>query len=366
MDTSLDSRENASRLLSGEALWRDRYGMLESHGYQLRPRYNPNWVLSWLNTKKPASRHEDYHFHNNPMNMDAIRVSDRRKVFLKRVRTGSREIDIIRFLSEPERLQDPNNHTAALLDVFTDYNDPRFSYMVMPLLCPYYYPDFYSVDEVVEFMRQLLQGLCYMHELNIAHRDCSELNLMMDADAMYPNGFHPATYTMDASGYKRAYPKRRRDVKDLRYYFIDFGISSIFGPDEPRKVLGVHGQDDEVPELSLDVPYDPFLVDVFILGNLFRKAFLNRYSNLDFLLPLVERMTTRDCRERLASFSALRLFDVLVSNQSWYTLRWRLKEKDSGPITHFFQDVGSIFEETVNLAKSVLGKIYCLDQLSSH
>ncbi|KAL5476622.1 hypothetical protein ACEPAI_3302 [Sanghuangporus weigelae] len=210
MGTSSESRANASPLLSAEIAWRDRYEMLESHGYRLRPRYHPNWRPSWLDTKKPVmavSHHEDYNIHNNLYNMDAIRVSDGRKVFLKR---------------------DPNNHTAALLDVFTDDNDPRFSYMVMPLLRPYYYPDFYSVDEVVEFMRQLLQGLCYMHELNVAHRDCCELNLMMDAEAMHPKGFHPATYTMDASGYNRAYPKRRRDVKDLRYYFIDFGISSIF------------------------------------------------------------------------------------------------------------------------------------------
>ncbi|OCB88199.1 hypothetical protein A7U60_g4604 [Sanghuangporus baumii] len=324
MGTSSESRANASPLLSAEIAWRDRYEMLESHGYRLRPRYHPNWRPSWLDTKKPVSHHEDYNIHNNLFNMDAIRVSDGQKVFLKRVRTGSREIDILRFLSEPERLQDSNNHAAALLDVFADDNDPRFSYMVMPLLRPYYYPDFYSVDEVVEFMRQLLQAgytTASRQSLTANDRDCSELNLMMDAEAMYPKGFHPATYTMDASGYNRAYPKRRRDVKDLRYYFIDFGISSIFGPDEPRKVLGVDGQDDEVPELSIDVPYDPFLVDVFILGNLFKKAFLNRYTNLDFLLPLVERMTTRDCRERLTSFSALRLFDVLVSNQSWYTLR---------------------------------------------
>ncbi|KAL5530888.1 hypothetical protein ACEPAG_3764 [Sanghuangporus baumii] len=128
MGTSSESRANASPLLSAEIAWRDRYEMLESHGYRLRPRYHPNWRPSWLDTRKPVSHHEDYNIHNNLSNMDATRVSDGRKVFLKRVRT---------------------------------------------------------VDEVVEFMRQLLQGLCYMHELNVAHRDCSELNLMVDAEAMH-------------------------------------------------------------------------------------------------------------------------------------------------------------------------------------
>ena len=110
----------------------------------------------------------------------------------------------------------------------------------------------------------------------------------MDADGIYPKGFHPATETMDASGYKPAKPKRRRDAQGLRYYFIDFGISSIFGPDDDRRVVGVDGQDNEVPELSMDVPYDPFLTDVFIIGNLFQKVFL------DVRIPLRSQLCPPD------------------------------------------------------------------------
>lgn len=34
--------------LHGEELyWRDRQHFLESHGYQLRPRYRPDWIPSW-------------------------------------------------------------------------------------------------------------------------------------------------------------------------------------------------------------------------------------------------------------------------------------------------------------------------------
>ena len=110
----------------------------------------------------------------------------------------------------------------------------------------------------------------------------------MDADSMYPKGFHPATGTMDASGYKPAKPKRRRDAQGLRYYFIDFGISSIFGPDDDRRVVGVDGQDNEVPELSMNVPYDPFFTDVFIIGNLFQKVFL------DVRIPLRSQLCPPD------------------------------------------------------------------------
>ena len=38
-------------------------------------------------------------------------------------------------------------------------------------------------------------------------------------------------------------------------------------------VVGEDGRDQEVPELSDDIPYDPFKVDIFIIGNLFRRMF---------------------------------------------------------------------------------------------
>ena len=37
-------------LLPDESLWRDRYTFLKTHGYQLRPRFSPNWTPSWLGT----------------------------------------------------------------------------------------------------------------------------------------------------------------------------------------------------------------------------------------------------------------------------------------------------------------------------
>ena len=58
-----ESRANARPLLTAERIWRDRYEMLESHGYRLRPRFRPGWEPSWLNTKKPLRHHEDYLTH---------------------------------------------------------------------------------------------------------------------------------------------------------------------------------------------------------------------------------------------------------------------------------------------------------------
>lgn len=96
----------------------------------------------------------------------------------------------------------------------------------------------------------------------------------MDASALYPLGFHPVTQHFLPDAVTPVYPLPRHSVK-VKYYYVDFGISSHFTPDRrgDRLVLGRDGRDREVPELSNITPYDPFKVDIFIIGNLFRREF---------------------------------------------------------------------------------------------
>ena len=62
----------------------------------------------------------------------------------------------------------------------------------------------------------------------------------------------------------------------VTYYYIDFGISTLFTCDDTnRLVTGRAGLDRDVPELSEELPYDPFKVDVFILGNLYKTEFVD-------------------------------------------------------------------------------------------
>ncbi|OCB92239.1 hypothetical protein A7U60_g346 [Sanghuangporus baumii] len=351
-----DNLANASPLTNEELVWRSKYGMLESHGYHLRQRYKPDWTPSWLKSKRPAPLHEDYPAHWNSEAIDAVRIKDGRRVFLKRVADDSSELRIHRFLSEDGRLNDPWNHTIPLLDEFADDGDPTTIYMVMPLLRPYDLPEFFAVEEVVDFMRQVLEGIVFMHKSNVAHRDCSDLNIMMDADGIFPRGFHPRSTAFDSTGYRLVHPKHRRDsVPPVRYYFIDFGISSMFKPeDKEKKVLGLEGQDHDVPELSLVEPYDPFLADVYILGHLFEAAFIDRYDNLAFLRSLVEDMMQSAPLLRSNAERALNDFNNLISRQSPRSLRWRLKKKTYGQAERFFADVDSISHEGVFLARRAI------------
>ena len=104
-------------------------------------------------------------------------------------------------------------------------------------------------------------------------RDCTYKNIMMDGSAMFPYGSHPINDVFLPDARTIAHPLSRTSVR-VRYYFIDYGISVYIPPDvHPKLALGVLGRDQEVPELSNEFPYDPFKVDIFIIGNLLRRMF---------------------------------------------------------------------------------------------
>jgi hypothetical protein len=103
--------------------------------------------------------------------------------------------------------------------------------------------------------------------------DCVLHNFLMDPGAMYPEGFHPVqvAYKRDYSGIATYLPRSSVGVK---YYFADFGISvHMPGEDGPRFVTGNLGRDRDPPELSNTVAYDPFKLDIFIIGNMLKQEF---------------------------------------------------------------------------------------------
>lgn len=95
---------------------------------------------------------------------------------------------------------------------------------------------------------------------------------MMDGRAMFPEGFHAQQWLFYPDARPIDLNASRTAVGGVRYYFIDFGISSL----DEDKVLGVDGQE-RAPELSDSVPYDPYKLDVYILGQVYR-GFILRVS----------------------------------------------------------------------------------------
>ncbi len=96
---------------------------------------------------------------------------------------------------------------------------------------------------------------------------------MMDADSLFPKWYHPVRSDYLTDGCTPA-PRLWRAKGHIKYY-VDFGISVRLPTDSPKLVVGGYGRDQDVPELSFDVPYDPFKVDIFILGNMFKREIYN-------------------------------------------------------------------------------------------
>lgn len=89
---------------------------------------------------------------------------------IKRVLVGTQEVEIGQYFSSPELRQDVRNHCVPFFDVFHDEEDDEYDYVAEPLLRRFYEPHFFMVGEVVEFFRQMLEGLQFMHEEGVAHQ----------------------------------------------------------------------------------------------------------------------------------------------------------------------------------------------------
>ncbi|KAI8970998.1 kinase-like protein [Trametes punicea] len=274
-------------LLPAEVFWRERQQFLHDAGYILRPRYWPDWRPSWLGTNLRPTFCEDSIVLICHQVMDARRRDNNDLVAIKKFRKETQERQISQYLSSLR--DDSQNHTVPVLQILDDPVDTRFSFMVMPYLRPCNNPDFAAVGEVIDFVHQTLEGLAFMHRQRVAHRDIAVENIMMDARAMYPEGHHPVRldYTPDAIREVTPLPRTGRTIQ---YYYIDFGLACHFPEGASHFVVGDVGRDTEVPELSSAVPYDAFKVDIYALGNLYAKEFEEKYTNVPFLTPLIERM----------------------------------------------------------------------------
>ena len=98
---------------------------------------------------------------------------------------------------------------------------------------------------------------------------------MIDAPSMYPKGFHAVLQENlpDLSGWFKT--RRRKYTMDVKYCIIDFGMSSSFKSSAEREtVQGFKCQDHTPPESKKWKPYDPFKLDIYVLGNFFLQHYV--------------------------------------------------------------------------------------------
>ncbi|EED81145.1 predicted protein [Postia placenta Mad-698-R] len=243
-----------------------------------------------------------------------------------------------------------------------DDEDESILYMVMPFLQLIDSPPFEIPQEVTELVDQLLEdkieitskGLVFLHEQGVAHHDCAYKNIMMDASAMYPRGFHPIRENLLPNTQTAAPHYSRIDVP-VKYYYVDFGISSHIPPDaENRLVVGVASRDQEVPKLSRrKKPYDPFKVDIFMIGNLFCHYFHDVFSNVEFLEPLIVSMMRHDPALRPSADEALAQWKSIRPVFGGFPVRWRLIPRGALWPKHLFLGI-------VGLLSTIIHAMYWL------
>ncbi|KIJ37060.1 hypothetical protein M422DRAFT_260449 [Sphaerobolus stellatus SS14] len=266
----------------------------------LRPRYRPGWVASWIGTKKSPLDCEDFYTQSAGKCMDAVRIANNQQVMIKKVWTtySPQETEIGQYLSSSEMAAKPGNHCVPILDAFKMPGYSDLELLVMPLLRRFEDPPFRSVGEVIPLFKQAFEGIQFMHKHHVAHRDCTDVNILMDPSGMYPLGFHPGeTVLALGSGTRLAkhYTRRERPPK---YYLIDFGHSRRYNPEDgiPAEIpLG--GADRTVPEFKGEGttrPANPYPTDIYYLGNFIKERFMMKFTNFEFMTDLVKNMTQDD------------------------------------------------------------------------
>ncbi|CAE6519105.1 unnamed protein product [Rhizoctonia solani] len=276
-----------------EERWVSFQPYLLSKGYQLRPRYQPDWVPSWKRTGGKASHAEDSLDPAPVRRLDATRIQDKQQVMLKMLapptegNEGKNEFALLKCFSSPPLKDHPENHIVPCLDSFPIPGISSGQFVVMPLLSIYNDIPFHNLAEVHELLKQLFEGLLFMHRNNTAHLDIASPNVMMDARSLYDEPFHPFYQTLSLDASRLLQPRYKRSEKNIRYYYIDLGYSVRFDDsDSPRTIVGSQARE-LAPEQETGLPYDPFVADVYQLGKMIQRDLIPKIEQIKFLEPLV-------------------------------------------------------------------------------
>ncbi|CAA7266294.1 unnamed protein product [Cyclocybe aegerita] len=215
----------------------------------------------------------------------------------------SAEYQILCLLNTEFMRADTRNATVPVLE-FIDYEDWEFA--VMPMCCgASMYPLLTSV-ECLDLASQVLHALAFLHENNIAHRDISPENIMMN--------YHGQTPNLCAWGGENGFPMKIEPVPEFRstfpvkYSLIDFGYSVHFPTDATRSnrlVNDRRGRPTRAPEVDGDQLYDPFAADVYQAAQMIFSWFgWKILDEVPKLLDLMHDMTSANPADRISMDSA--------------------------------------------------------------
>ncbi|KIM85650.1 hypothetical protein PILCRDRAFT_816842 [Piloderma croceum F 1598] len=252
---------NLGKLTLQEEFWCDHQKWLQDCGYMLRPRYMLDWQLSWPVDVR-GMEYEDAQPLIRALTInDTTRLSDGAYVTLKIIKPSLHpyKVDTAMSLCLKQLTSDPLNHCVPIYNVLKLPEDNDKVILVMPLLRGWHELEFEMVREGIYFFQQIFEDILI-------------LNVLMDG-SMYPDRWHPCNRRHMQDNFRLLAKHFSHTEHPPKYYFIDFGISCWYGPDN---------------KAPLELPIRNYV------GNLIREAVINEYKDFDFMWPLISDMVQDD------------------------------------------------------------------------
>ncbi|KAG5640796.1 hypothetical protein DXG03_007185, partial [Asterophora parasitica] len=212
---------------------------------------------------------------------------------------GHEHLRILRRIATGEQSMYSNNHT---LPMFAEFQLEDIIFAVFPKVGATLRESYCSwpnnsVADVIDMIMQMLEGLAFIHNLKIAHRDAFRDNFVLE--------WQPESLTKFS-------PSRPR------VYLIDFETAVDFPPEYPADKCVLSGypfpletyKRAHAPEFASEKPYCPFKVDVWQLGT----SLLDFQSTIPAIDDALKDMRNTDPMIRPTAQEALnRLSDVVNS-----------------------------------------------------
>ncbi|TCD64249.1 hypothetical protein EIP91_004318 [Steccherinum ochraceum] len=161
-----DAYRNWSGGRISDQYWRSRYYFLASRGYTLRDHFRPERESS--GDTDPVCDFRQRPYLDAPDGIDA-RSEDGSFVVVRRMETTSQELALLLRFSQPSMRSNPWNHCTPIHTTFDDPDDPFATFVVTPLLCPSEEVRFRNVDDIFNFIANILEGVAFFHAHGISH-----------------------------------------------------------------------------------------------------------------------------------------------------------------------------------------------------
>ncbi|KAF7301505.1 NADH-cytochrome B5 reductase [Mycena indigotica] len=319
------SDEEWDRLLSHKRRWCRLQPLVEARGYRIPKEMHPDRIDDWK--VRPRSPPPDPLY---PHLLEGLRVWDKRPVMLKLSRTDLWEAAISEHLAS---IPDPDNHTIPFYDLITFPEEPdsefQWCIIVTPRLTDCRYSHLDTFKDLVDFITQVLEkGVCFMHRYNVAHTDVARTNIVWDdRPDIIPDDNRPGPKPSLVSRLFKDKPKTQR-----KYWFIDFGLACSYPTFEERGLVkGICGQHKNIPELSEEVAYDPFPLDIRQIGEMLTRDYVGLYRGLEFIEPWISRLRQDNPTDRPTATEALAEFQRVTRELSEEKLQSRLYKQGEWP-----------------------------------